>query len=269
MKQTPPYDKSQHLCSWIITNSNSSTSSNENENKCVYNDPKISLKVTIIISVMVTLFGAIINMVVDFLFIEILSAPTVENLKSTSKNNKSQISQTTTTTSILPTTNKITPTSIQNNNNNQNTNQPANRISQQNNHKSQSFRETLVSNTETRIVSSRFNEIHSLAMKSMSQSNLSTKNENNRKTRISIRSNRKTLLNNENLKNLKVNEIRVANNLNNNNIQKQKQKQNNNKNNENENEVEELFECLLLDIQDQRETLKKRNEREVFDSLWG
>ena len=229
-------------------------------------------------------------MIVDFLFVDILSAPTTESFQSS--NNESQ------TSTIIRRISNILP----------NPSSKENQISQTPQSQSSSppiiiknnknnFRESLVLNTETRIVSSRFSEIHSLATKSMSGLNTiqprttrritieNKRNESSRKTRISMRSTRKSLINSGEIKDKenKVDEIRVGNNSNllqlsdsqdnqqnqNKETGKDIENHDNNNNNNKINELEELFECLLLDIEDQRESLKRIHEREIFDSLWG
>lgn len=54
---------------------------------CVYIDPKLDWKMIIIISIVVAVFTAPLNLVVDFLFDDILSAPTADSLKAQNEAN--------------------------------------------------------------------------------------------------------------------------------------------------------------------------------------
>ena len=72
LRESSPFDTSKSVCEW---------SSEDGREYCSYVDAGISIQAIIIISIVVALFTAPINLIVDFIFIEILSAPTADSLK--------------------------------------------------------------------------------------------------------------------------------------------------------------------------------------------
>lgn len=86
-------DSSNHLCRWVSSSSSSSSNNNNNNNNnefvCESEPINMTVKTFVIISIYVSMFTALINLIVDFLFEDILSAPTMD---STKKNKSSSIS---------------------------------------------------------------------------------------------------------------------------------------------------------------------------------
>jgi hypothetical protein len=73
-------DSSNHLCRWVSDPSPpSSASSSAPVEYCEGRPVTMTLKTIVIISIYVSMFTALINLVVDFLFVDILFAPTMES----------------------------------------------------------------------------------------------------------------------------------------------------------------------------------------------
>lgn len=87
LEQTTILDSKQHLCKWI------DVESIDDGGVCKYRDQTVSwqvirvyflnslLKTTILISVLVTLLSSIGSLIIDYVFIDVLSAPTADSLK--------------------------------------------------------------------------------------------------------------------------------------------------------------------------------------------
>jgi vacuolar-type H+-ATPase subunit H len=101
--------------------------------------------------VVVTLLASVVNFVVDYLFIDILSAPTVDSLKANRPNNNNNHTPT-------PNTNvEQTATSAE-------SSSPSKRPHSLEIAKRASFKDSLLSNAQTRIVSTSLADAHSNAM---------------------------------------------------------------------------------------------------------
>jgi len=75
LRQKSPFDVDVSLCSW------NEDSTAVGGYSCAYEPPTMTVRVIIIISIVVATITAPVNLLVDFLFIEILSAPTADSLK--------------------------------------------------------------------------------------------------------------------------------------------------------------------------------------------
>jgi hypothetical protein len=74
-------DSSNHLCRWVSDPSPPSFASSAPVEYCESRPVTMTLKTIVIISIYVSMFTALINLVVDFLFVDILFAPTMESTK--------------------------------------------------------------------------------------------------------------------------------------------------------------------------------------------
>lgn len=143
---------------------------------------------------MVTLFGALFVEILDFLFVDVLAAPTEDFIEFKIAPN------------VPDTSSKQTNTTM-----------------------------------ETRIVSPRLSKIHSLATLAVQRGSF----QSDKRTHLASPSSN-------------IEEIRKADLSDTSNRKEMKCMKG-----------DDLYECLLLDIQNQRERLKKGAERDLFDSSWG
>ncbi|CAE7472509.1 unnamed protein product [Symbiodinium microadriaticum] len=76
LKEKSIFDTQASVCAWKSDDTGAYT--------CSYIDTDISIKAVVIISVVIAIFTAPVNLLVDFLFIEVLSAPSPDALKAAS-----------------------------------------------------------------------------------------------------------------------------------------------------------------------------------------
>ena len=73
-------DSSNNLCRWVSSSNNNNNNGNGNDEFVCEPEPiNMTIKTLVIISIYVSMFTAIINLVVDFLFEDILFAPTMDS----------------------------------------------------------------------------------------------------------------------------------------------------------------------------------------------
>jgi hypothetical protein len=80
LHQSSVFDPSQTKCQWTPSDPASASTSGS----CDYLQPDVTLRVIVIVSMLVAVLTAPVNLVVDFLFHDILSAPTADTLKTAS-----------------------------------------------------------------------------------------------------------------------------------------------------------------------------------------
>jgi hypothetical protein len=75
-------DSSNHLCRWVSSSSNNNNNNvNDGGYLCEPEPINMTIKTLVIISIYVSMFTAFINLIVDFLFEDILFAPTMDSTK--------------------------------------------------------------------------------------------------------------------------------------------------------------------------------------------
>jgi hypothetical protein len=90
LKQSSLFDNQKHLCQWVPIHQNSEE---EQTYVCKYHHQAVSWQATILISVVVTLLSSLGILLIDYLFIDILSAPTAESIHTTTQGSTSIRSQ--------------------------------------------------------------------------------------------------------------------------------------------------------------------------------
>merc|ERR1719487_1597146 len=73
LSHSSPFDNEKHLCNWHINK--------DDEYVCSYIEPTFSWDMIILLSIVVAIFTAPVNLLVDFLFMEVLSAPDADSIK--------------------------------------------------------------------------------------------------------------------------------------------------------------------------------------------
>lgn len=73
LKEKSPFDTSTSFCTWQLDE--------ENQYECVFVSPKFTWQSCILLSIIVAIFTAPVNLLVDFLFHDLLFAPTADSIK--------------------------------------------------------------------------------------------------------------------------------------------------------------------------------------------
>jgi hypothetical protein len=234
-----------HLCRWVQVS--------DEEYVCKYRKQEITWQATILISVMVTGFSSLGTLLVDYLFIDILSAPTADSMKATNNTTLTHHDGIPTIRSQLS-KQFLSLGRGKGGEVSDSHRRPSSRLTRA----TSTLKDSLLVDTEVRILPPELIEAYTEAVNSFGQSLGETQEIMKMKSaqRKSQRVTRLTQFKPKQPPQGTADEIRrpeVAA------VQKEKEHLTS----------DELLTSLLMEIKEERGRIKKQSERQAFDSLWG
>lgn len=238
LKEKSIFDNQQHLCKWVVINDGQF----DEQSICKYQHQTVSWRSTILISVLVTLFSSIGTLLVDYLFIDILSAPTADSIKSSAPSIRAQLSK-----QYLSLGQSSSPAPSPN----------SNKVMRVSNSRltraTSTLKDSLLTDAETRILPPELVEAYSEAVNSFGKSLEDTQE------KMKLTSERKRT---QRLTKVHSFQAKSFGKLTSDNVKSTSGGKENMSS-------DELLTSLLIELKEERSRIKREVERQAFDSIWG